>query len=160
MRAHRRDSNRIACGIFNHEIPPRFCRYLIRGGLSAFNRHARFQSADDAHRDPISVGSVVTEAIRDPDIRCGFQIRRSWKVNLKARRKHAHNSRTEWVPLVEDFSDYGRIQAELPLKILVADDRHERQPRRRRCCRLRSWWRWRRLRLAVIVYEVASQYNP
>src|SRR5262245_1636950 len=99
MRAHRHDSNRVTSGVFNDEILPRFSRYLVCVGLSAFDRDAWFQSADGAHRDAISVGSVVAEAIRDPDVRCRFQIRRSWKVNLKVWRKHSDDSRAESLPL-------------------------------------------------------------
>src|SRR6267143_4620479 len=54
------------------------------------------------------------------------------------------------------MSEYSGIRAEPTLEVFVTDDRHNRRALRGGC-RLRSWRRWRRLRLAVLVGEITTE---
>ena len=100
MLAHGFDADGVARGVFDIEMLARFCSDLIGGSLGPRDGDARLQSADHEHRNRILLLSVVAEAIGHPDIWCGFQTRRGWKVYLKVRLEDSDDSRTEGLSII------------------------------------------------------------
>ena len=124
MLPHGLHADRVSGGIFDCEIFPRISGYLIGCGLRPPDGDARSKPPDDVHRDTISLRGVVTEPICNPDVRCGFQVRGGWEVDLKMRLEYSDNLRTKGLSLIQGLPDCGGVRAEPPLKVFVTDDRH------------------------------------
>src|SRR5439155_22108333 len=98
-------------GIFECEILPRISSCLIGRGMRPPDRNARSKPPDNAHRDTISLRGVVTEPICNPDVRCGFQVRGGWEVDLKMRLEYSDNLRTKGLSLIQGLPDCGGVRA-------------------------------------------------
>src|SRR5262245_14493752 len=146
------------------------CRDHFSFGPSLLEPGAVFQTTDNPVGDIVTVGGVVAEARREPDVRQSFRVQLGRKEQFEARRQHAHDLWPAVSAAQHSLAENGRIPAIAPLPIIVTQDRDGRQfpnlpynyPSSLSGASLppcRAFVRYRRLRTAVIFREITAGHN-
>src|SRR5713226_1387979 len=107
----------------------------------------------------VSIGVVVTQAVRDPHFRHRFYVCRGREVQLKAGRQHAYNLGAKRSGGNHHLPKGTGIEAIAPLEVFVTEDGHDGKRGRRWDSRLRYTRRWGWLWYSVCIREITAEQD-
>jgi len=140
-------------GLLDRIVRAQIRRDAVHLQLRLLGRHARLQTADHAKDDVVAVGGVEIDARRRPHVRRPVDADARREQQLESRRENADDARAA-VAELDVLADDRRIAAVTPLPERVAQDRGDRNLRRR--CLVRQ----RRRRRPVVGDEIAPDNHP